>query len=951
MKTQTQDSPTLTAALVYASRGWPVFPVWWPEAGKCACGNPDCPNPAKHPIGKLVPNGHNGATTDPAIIRRWWTASPSANIGIPTGPESDLVVVDIDPRHDGDKSLKKLPGLMPLTTTANTGGGGEHYFFKYPGNGQKIKSRNEMAGFPGIDQKAGGGYIVASPSNHISGGVYSWKIPPSDTYPLAPIPDWLMTLLIKGVEEPRREAEGQAEDKIFDGKRNTHLASLAGSMRRRGMTEEEIEIALQAVNQLRCSPPLSEEEVAKIAESIGRYEPASNSKLGIEVSVANNLLQSPPPFPIDVFPERCHKAILEIQRAHATPVEIPGVALLAEASACIGRTRGIRIKEGWVEHANLWLAIVGKSGLGKSPVVRAIQRPVFSAEKKWYAKYQEDLRVYEQEMENRRGTRGQERLLLPPPPAAPIWRQLIVDDTTTEALTDVLDGNPRGILWNRDELSGLILDLDKYSGKDGGTKSRLMSAYDSGPWKVNRKDKSKKAFIPQATLSIFGTIQPQALPTIFSNLDAATGFLPRFIFINASLKEPPLWTDRTVSGETHEYLASLVEGLLSLNFNDCGGPSIVEVSPQAKAVYQEWYDEQVMEPWVDTSAEVYEAVLAKLRGQCLRLALILHCIEAVTRGSSELKPVSYQTMQNAISLADCFKAHQKRVWRFVVNPDHVSDLTPLQERVARSIVALEAEIHGGMLPTARIAQELNKGFDPKFHIPIESVGKAAGKLGLNHGQLPDKSARTVVITESDLNKIKSIFKITVPIVRSVPNPDGATSCGQNQAVPQPSEVSTGETDGRTDWTVADGSGTGKEPHDIRTSDGSDGCLEPKIFNPSLDWQEVPEGVVIPPGGDGAPEPGSLAGETPGESQDLVQCGWCQHYVSSPIKPGEKGSCRLYPRSWNSQLFLSPDELHSCPSFDAMESIKILVDWDQTIAQMVGQAMKLGNHQDFKEVEI
>ena len=48
--------------------------------------------------------------------------------------------------------------------------GGEHYFFKYPGaTVRKIKSKNEMGGIPGIDQKADGGYVVAPPSNHISG--------------------------------------------------------------------------------------------------------------------------------------------------------------------------------------------------------------------------------------------------------------------------------------------------------------------------------------------------------------------------------------------------------------------------------------------------------------------------------------------------------------------------------------------------------------------------------------------------------------------------------------------------------------------------------------------------------------------------------------------------------------------------------------------------------------
>jgi putative DNA primase/helicase len=172
----------LTAALHYAKLGWKVFPVWWVKDGKCACGEADCENPGKHPLGKLAPNGRNSATRDQITILKWWKKFPAANIGIATGKESGLVVVDVDPRHGGNESKKKMEklGNFPITPTTYTGGGGEHILMAHPCNGVKIKSR-PLPGYPGIDIKADGGYIVAPPSNHISGGVYSWKIPPNST--------------------------------------------------------------------------------------------------------------------------------------------------------------------------------------------------------------------------------------------------------------------------------------------------------------------------------------------------------------------------------------------------------------------------------------------------------------------------------------------------------------------------------------------------------------------------------------------------------------------------------------------------------------------------------------------------------------------------------------------------------------------------------------------------
>ena len=96
-------NPFISAALSYARLGWPVIPLHYPVGGGgCSCNNPACDSPAKHPIGKLVPHGLKDATTDEELIRQWWARYPQANIGIRTGAESGLVVLDIDPHNGGD---------------------------------------------------------------------------------------------------------------------------------------------------------------------------------------------------------------------------------------------------------------------------------------------------------------------------------------------------------------------------------------------------------------------------------------------------------------------------------------------------------------------------------------------------------------------------------------------------------------------------------------------------------------------------------------------------------------------------------------------------------------------------------------------------------------------------------------------------------------------------------
>lgn len=553
-----------------------------------------------------------------------------------------------------------------------------------------------------------------------------------------------------------------------------------------------------------------------------RQEPSPAPAIDATAS-EKSFLPIPPPFPLEVFPGSCQRAITEIQRAHGVPVEIPGCAFLGMAGGCIGRTRGVRIKQGWLEYANLWFAIVAPSGYGKSPAVREIQRPIFKLEKEWFSDYQEAQRQYILELERRRLTPKDERATLPPPPDPPEWRQLIVDDTTTEALTDALAGNPRGIAWTRDELAGLLQDLDKYARKEGGTKARMMSAYDSGHWKVNRREASKRAFIPHATLSIFGTIQPKALPSIFSDLDAATGFLPRFIFVSPTRETPPLWTDETVSGKTRDYLTITFEKLLTLDFDEEGEPIIIGVSREAKDLYENWFNEQVLEPWKDFEASVYEAVLAKLRGQCLRIALILHCHEAVDSGGPDVFPMSLDTMEKAITLANFFKAHQRNAWQSIVNRDKVADLPPLPRQVGQAILSLEGEIRGGMLATARITEQVNLGLDTRFHVSPDAVGKTAPVLKMVTDKLPDRTGRGFRIKPEDIQRLHSYFpsKTSVPCVPSDHSSETTRGSGENPSDHEVSQVTGSKPISGHLGHLPDTCKIPEGPHGSRASDTSD----------------------------------------------------------------------------------------------------------------------------------
>jgi len=192
-------------------------------------------------------------------------ANPDANIGIATGAVSGFVVLDVDPDKGGLKSILELQnvvGAMPKTPRVLTGGRGEHWYFQYPGS--VLKNRVGLAGYPGLDFRADGGYVVAPPSNHKSGNLYEFMVGcapagiSKDGVELAELPMGMVEIVR---ERPASTTDDYAHlETIPDGQRHDAMMRLAGALRRRGLGKDAIYAALLAEDKRLCSPPISNED-------------------------------------------------------------------------------------------------------------------------------------------------------------------------------------------------------------------------------------------------------------------------------------------------------------------------------------------------------------------------------------------------------------------------------------------------------------------------------------------------------------------------------------------------------------------------------------------------------------------------------------------------------------------------------------------------------------------
>jgi len=289
------------------------------------------------------------------------------------------------------------------------------------------------------------------------------------------------------------------------------------------------------------------------------------------------------------------------------------------------------------------------------------------------AQYVRDKALYDADYQNwkRKGRDKGE----PPPekPQEPRVDRYVVNDTTIEALAEILSENPRGVLAACDELATWLGAFDQYRSGRGSDAAKWLSIHRAEGLIVDRKTGKRTIFVKRAAVSVAGSIQPRVLYRALADQYFDNGLAARLL-----LASPPRvakrWTEATVDADTYRAVERVYGRLLALNFgtdeNDQPAPIDVRLSSEALAVWAPFFD--VHANLTASVSGKLAAAYSKLEAYAARLALVVYMVKAVSSDDwtiTENSTIDADSMTAGITLARWFAHEVERVYRIIEESD------------------------------------------------------------------------------------------------------------------------------------------------------------------------------------------------------------------------------------------------------------------------------------------
>lgn len=367
-----------------------------------------------------------------------------------------------------------------------------------------------------------------------------------------------------------------------------------------------------------------------------------------------------PQFPIEIFPQRIQTYLLECNRTLDSSIDYMAAGLLWSMSVLIGNSIKVQVKTGWIESCTLWICVVGKAGVGKSPSINNVIRPLLEANSREIREYQRKYREYK-EYDNKTEKEKKNAVEVKEPPK----KQFIVNDVTLEALVELHEQNPNAVGVFKDELAGWIKDMNKY--RAGSDVEFWLSSFSNSPVALNRKT-VKNTYVHSPLIPVLGGIQPAVLNEAFTAEFKDNGFSDRML-----LAFPDVDVEHYNTNElSPELLAWFNDWLLNLYsyvkndvavFDEDGEvkPHIVRFDKQAEKEWARVFNKITDLQNSDSESEFTKSMLPKQKTYVPRFALLLNCLHSWDNGEHIVNDVNAEAVLLAEKLSDYFITMAKKV--------------------------------------------------------------------------------------------------------------------------------------------------------------------------------------------------------------------------------------------------------------------------------------------------
>lgn len=485
-----------------------------------------------------------------------------------------------------------------------------------------------------------------------------------------------------------------------------------------------------------------------------------------------------PVFRAEILPEPFASYVMGHAAAIGVPPEMIALPFLANVGSLIGNRLAVQLKQGRLHYPTLWVGVVAPPGAAKTPALNAARLVLDVLQGEWVDLYKRQVAQWEAEVERWSSTPPLER---GPKPPKPVLRNAFTTNATIEVIGVMLE-SVYGLSYQLDELLGFMRAMDQYRGGKGSDRQTWLQLWATVTTMVNRLTR-EPLYLRKPVVSVVGGIQPDMLADLRDRNGREDGFIDRFVLVRPDV-EPQRWTEAEADPTLLAAVVTALRGLYArIPAPDGDRHWTVLLSTAAKAMWRDWYDENVGR--IKTSTGLRAGVLSKLSIQVARFALILNTLRNL---DDPRRMISAEVLTEAIWLGEFCLIHWDRCLPLIGQPVPAMGTSRVDARALRILRDEREQGAEGWVARSRISKRLGNVSPSDLTAALEAL-RAEGIVEhrtIATGTKPREEWRTVVVAARWEGFSQWEDSDVLPSQPEIPNsPNGTFSNDVREFTPDP----------------------------------------------------------------------------------------------------------------------------------------------------------------------